>query len=303
MIDRHAGRLRGGGRVAVVLRAVFWLAGGALAWTHVGYPLAAAALARVRPRPVRREDVTPDVTVVVAAHDEEDVIGRRSRTCSSSTTRPSAWRSWSPPTARRTGQMRAVQAVASATRASGSSARRAAARCRPRTHRHRARERGRRVHGRERPVGARRAARARASFADPTSATSAAGSTRSTNGTSREGSTGATSSGCGNRVEAGRRDRRERCHLCRAPARTTSSDDPRIGHDLGFPTRWLSGAAGRSTTRPRRPSRRRRPTPRTRRPHVRMHAQGWTHVLSGRMLRPAEPSSSRSSSPTACCAT
>ncbi len=60
-----------------MLRAVFWVAGGALAWTHVGYPLAAAALARRRPRPVRKEDVTPDVTVVVAAHDEEDVIGGR----------------------------------------------------------------------------------------------------------------------------------------------------------------------------------------------------------------------------------
>jgi len=60
-----------------VLRGIFWVAGGALAWTHVGYPLAAAALARARPRPVRRGDVTPDVTVVVAAHDEEAVIGRR----------------------------------------------------------------------------------------------------------------------------------------------------------------------------------------------------------------------------------
>ncbi len=60
-----------------MLKGVFWVAGGALAWTHVGYPLAAAALARVRPRPVQRDDVTPEVTVVVAAHDEEDVIGRR----------------------------------------------------------------------------------------------------------------------------------------------------------------------------------------------------------------------------------
>src|SRR4030095_14831574 len=33
--------------------------------------------ARVRPRPVRKEDVTPSVTVVVAAHDEEAVIARR----------------------------------------------------------------------------------------------------------------------------------------------------------------------------------------------------------------------------------
>jgi glycosyltransferase involved in cell wall biosynthesis len=60
-----------------VLGAVFWVSAGALAWTHAGYPLAAAALARLRPRPVRREDATPEVTVVVAAHDEEDVIERR----------------------------------------------------------------------------------------------------------------------------------------------------------------------------------------------------------------------------------
>ncbi len=64
-------------RVRLVLKALFWVSAGALAWTHVGYPLAAAALARRRPRPVRKEDVTPSVTVVVAAHDEEDVIGRR----------------------------------------------------------------------------------------------------------------------------------------------------------------------------------------------------------------------------------
>jgi cellulose synthase/poly-beta-1,6-N-acetylglucosamine synthase-like glycosyltransferase len=63
--------------VAGVLRAVFWLSAGAIAWTHVGYPLAAAALARRRPRPAHRADVTPPVTVVVAAHDEEAVIGRR----------------------------------------------------------------------------------------------------------------------------------------------------------------------------------------------------------------------------------
>ena len=61
----------------LVLKGLFWLAGGALAWTHVGYPLAAAALARARPRPVRKGDATPTVSVIVAAHDEEDVIERR----------------------------------------------------------------------------------------------------------------------------------------------------------------------------------------------------------------------------------
>ena len=60
-----------------MLRAIFWVGAGALAWTHVGYPLAAAGLARLRPRPVRRADAMPEVTVVVAAHDEEDVIARR----------------------------------------------------------------------------------------------------------------------------------------------------------------------------------------------------------------------------------
>ena len=60
------------------LRALFWGSLGALAWTHVGYPLAAGALARARPRPVAKDDgFEPSVSVIVAAHDEEDVIGPR----------------------------------------------------------------------------------------------------------------------------------------------------------------------------------------------------------------------------------
>jgi cellulose synthase/poly-beta-1,6-N-acetylglucosamine synthase-like glycosyltransferase len=61
----------------VFARIVFWGGAAALAWTHVGYPLAAAAAARLRPRPVRREDGEPSVSLIVAAHDEEDVIERR----------------------------------------------------------------------------------------------------------------------------------------------------------------------------------------------------------------------------------
>jgi cellulose synthase/poly-beta-1,6-N-acetylglucosamine synthase-like glycosyltransferase len=61
----------------MLLKSVFWGSLGALAWTHVGYPLAAAGLARVRRRAVRRADVIPSVTVIVPAHDEENVIGRR----------------------------------------------------------------------------------------------------------------------------------------------------------------------------------------------------------------------------------
>jgi glycosyltransferase involved in cell wall biosynthesis len=61
----------------VIGRLVFWGSLGALAWTHAGYPAAMGVLARLRPRPVRRRDVTPAVAVVVSAHDEEAVIARR----------------------------------------------------------------------------------------------------------------------------------------------------------------------------------------------------------------------------------
>jgi glycosyltransferase involved in cell wall biosynthesis len=61
----------------VIARGTFWGCLGALAWTHAGYPLAMGALARVRPRPVRKADVTPSVALVVSAHDEEAVIRRR----------------------------------------------------------------------------------------------------------------------------------------------------------------------------------------------------------------------------------
>jgi cellulose synthase/poly-beta-1,6-N-acetylglucosamine synthase-like glycosyltransferase len=58
-------------------KVIFWTALGALAWTHGGYPIAAAGLARMRPRRVRAQNTTPTVAVVVAAHDEEPVIERR----------------------------------------------------------------------------------------------------------------------------------------------------------------------------------------------------------------------------------
>jgi cellulose synthase/poly-beta-1,6-N-acetylglucosamine synthase-like glycosyltransferase len=61
----------------VIAKALFWSSLGALAWTQAGYPLVAAALARVRSRPVGRGDATPTVSLIVAAHDEDDVIERR----------------------------------------------------------------------------------------------------------------------------------------------------------------------------------------------------------------------------------
>jgi cellulose synthase/poly-beta-1,6-N-acetylglucosamine synthase-like glycosyltransferase len=62
---------------AVIAKVVFWGSLGALAWTQAGYPLAAAALARIRGRPVRKDEIEPTVTLIVAAHDEERVIDER----------------------------------------------------------------------------------------------------------------------------------------------------------------------------------------------------------------------------------
>ena len=62
----------------LVLKTLFWGSLGALAWTHAGYPIAAELASRLRARPVRKDPgAAPSVTVVVAAHDEEAVIGRR----------------------------------------------------------------------------------------------------------------------------------------------------------------------------------------------------------------------------------
>ena len=58
-------------------RATFWGSLGALAWTHAGYPAAMGLLARLHPRPVGKAEITPSVALVVSAHDEEAVIGRR----------------------------------------------------------------------------------------------------------------------------------------------------------------------------------------------------------------------------------
>ena len=60
-------------------KAIFWASLGGLAWHHVGYPVAVAALRRVRAKPVRKADVEPTVSLIVPAHNEEDVIEARVR--------------------------------------------------------------------------------------------------------------------------------------------------------------------------------------------------------------------------------
>jgi cellulose synthase/poly-beta-1,6-N-acetylglucosamine synthase-like glycosyltransferase len=63
--------------VTTALQIVFWLSLAALVWTHVGYPVAVAGLARLRPRPPARREILPTVAVIVPAYNEEDVIAQK----------------------------------------------------------------------------------------------------------------------------------------------------------------------------------------------------------------------------------
>src|SRR5215218_10033452 len=64
-------------------KVVFWAAGGALVYAQAGYPVLLAALARVRAGadepPAERPAAEPDVTVVIAAHREGEVIEAKVR--------------------------------------------------------------------------------------------------------------------------------------------------------------------------------------------------------------------------------
>ena len=61
----------------IVVEVVFWLSLALLLWTHALYPPVMALLARLFPRRIATSEATPSVVVVVAAHNEEEVISRR----------------------------------------------------------------------------------------------------------------------------------------------------------------------------------------------------------------------------------
>ncbi|HLM57541.1 MAG TPA: glycosyltransferase family 2 protein [Pyrinomonadaceae bacterium] len=50
---------------------VFWLGAAALFYTYVGYPLLLLAVSTLRPRPVRKAEHTPPVSVIITAYNEE----------------------------------------------------------------------------------------------------------------------------------------------------------------------------------------------------------------------------------------
>jgi cellulose synthase/poly-beta-1,6-N-acetylglucosamine synthase-like glycosyltransferase len=62
---------------------LFWASVGLLVYTHLGYPIALWALAGMRREPERNglseQEELPSVSLIIAAHDEEDVIERKVR--------------------------------------------------------------------------------------------------------------------------------------------------------------------------------------------------------------------------------
>src|SRR5450759_1256342 len=60
-----------------LLALIFWLSALAVFWAYIGYPLFISLLARWRPRPHRRADLQPLVSIIVPAYNEEAVIADR----------------------------------------------------------------------------------------------------------------------------------------------------------------------------------------------------------------------------------
>jgi glycosyltransferase involved in cell wall biosynthesis len=56
---------------------LFWIAAGFLAYTFVGYPVLVAVVGLLRRRPVRRAPITPRITIIIPAHNEEARIGAK----------------------------------------------------------------------------------------------------------------------------------------------------------------------------------------------------------------------------------
>jgi hypothetical protein len=56
---------------------LFWSSVIVVVYAYIGYPCALAGLARLRNRPIRKRDITPPVTLIITAHNEEEAIGEK----------------------------------------------------------------------------------------------------------------------------------------------------------------------------------------------------------------------------------
>ncbi len=60
-----------------MLEYLFWSAVGIVVFTYAGFPLCVVLLALLRPRPVKKQSITPFVSLIIAAYNEEGHIAAR----------------------------------------------------------------------------------------------------------------------------------------------------------------------------------------------------------------------------------
>lgn len=58
----------------VISQTIFWLSCAALIYVYAGYPLLVFIVARVRPKPIKRGEIEPSVTILITAYNEELAI-------------------------------------------------------------------------------------------------------------------------------------------------------------------------------------------------------------------------------------
>lgn len=58
----------------LLLQTIFWTSVAALLYVYVGYPLLVYLVSVIRPRKVKKSEITPAVTVLITAYNEEKVI-------------------------------------------------------------------------------------------------------------------------------------------------------------------------------------------------------------------------------------
>ena len=61
----------------MVWEALFWLSAFGVFYAFAGYPLTIGLLARVSPKPVKKDGIAPKVSVIICAYNEEAVIGEK----------------------------------------------------------------------------------------------------------------------------------------------------------------------------------------------------------------------------------
>lgn len=61
----------------MISELAFWCSVAFVLYAYVGYPCALMALALLRDRPVKKPCITPRVSFVIAAHNEEQRIGEK----------------------------------------------------------------------------------------------------------------------------------------------------------------------------------------------------------------------------------